>query len=128
MIFRLVDFFSPAKIRIVGNLCFPGSPGFRFCERTTFATGEDFPGIFDFENNEMIIWKETPGILPEIRTPIHDSCWILMNLRNKEMQKFMDYLRNSPAVQVTLEVHRTGIVIFNRELQKQDYVLLNSFY
>ncbi len=120
---RLIRFFKPGLIVITGQN-----------EETDHLIAQmvsDIPVIHVHEANtyipgnshEFVIWNEFPETIPEIPDPVYKSLWIIRKDHVVRMNFLLDKLRFSEKVSVTLNLQHAGIVIFNQDLQKEDFVI-----
>jgi hypothetical protein len=120
---RLIRFFRPELIVITGQKeesghlvekIFPDIPVLQVGEATTYVPES---------NHEFVIWDEIPDKIPQIPGPLYKSIWILRKGLGARMNFLMNELRFSEKVSVTLNLQHTGIVIFNKDLQKENFVI-----
>ena len=123
LISRLVDYLKPDRIVILGKK--PGDNGFQLdgipTVRLTDISAvhkEYFPAGGDF-----VIWLEgpsTPVNLPGLDT---GNVWFLHGLKETGMYDFFEKLKSLGNVRQTFELNSCGIIIFNPEFQKEDFVI-----
>lgn len=128
MITRMISFFQPAKVVFIGEdgllrkmISESGIAG-----RVCYFPDPDQVHL-EFRD-EFVIWERFDGVFPEFPDDPENSAWIFSNIKSQKMRYIMDYLRNSEKVSVTLEVNRSGIVIFNKNLQKENFVIHRCFF
>ncbi len=124
---RLASFLKPRQVVIAGDSSFWSRVFNHIPEKITFAESSAFSALPAGPGSQLVVWSEAPQLSAEIPQYGDVSFWILPGTDREPMARFLAFLRESPAVQVTLEVFRTGIVVFNGDLQKQDYILHNRY-
>ncbi len=128
MIAGMISFFHPERVIFIG-----GDDVFRKLISESRPAGVDCYSPdsdqvhFEFRN-EFVIWERFDGVLPELPDDPENLTWILSDIKNPEMRYLMDNLRNSEKVSVTLEVNHSGIIIFNKNLQKENFVIHRCFF
>jgi hypothetical protein len=127
MILRFIDFLKPDKIVIVGKRDSAYPEFSDIAEKFQVTQLPELAGIPEEFQFPLVIWYNSPGIRDNNLTYQGEACWILINCKDLKMKEFMIYLRNSEKVRVTIEVDNTGIVIFNENFQKQNYVICDWF-
>jgi hypothetical protein len=120
---RLIRFFKPEMIVITGQKeetdlliaqMVPDIPVLHIGEVSTYVPET---------NHEFVIWDEIPETIPEIPGPLYKSLWIFRKEHIRRMNYLMNELRFSEKVSVTLNLQHAGIVIFNQDLQKENFVI-----
>jgi hypothetical protein len=127
MILRFIDFLKPDKIIIVGKSASAQPEFSNFAEKFQWIQLPELAGIPEECQSPLVIWHDAPANRDVRLTYQRGACWILNNCKDLKMKEFMIYLRNSEKVRVTIEVNNTGIVIFNENFQKQNYVICDWF-
>ena len=126
-VLRLIDYFQPEIITLVGEghgIKQSWCDSFQQLHCRNISSGEiKLSGI----KKEFVIFDGFNGTLFEIPDYSDLSMWILFDLQPLELKALFNKLRNSKKVPLTIEVNRMGIVIFNRNLSKQDYHIRRWF-
>lgn len=128
LIVRLIDFFRPSIITLIG-----GTPRFStiLSQLLPGKVFQYFPANDDPEPGfleELVIWEEVPAAWPVIPASADHSCWIISDLKSRYGRILFEYLRNCEKVSVTLEFKQSGIAVFDKNLQKENYLIRRCFW
>lgn len=128
MVARMITFFKPGRVIFIGG----GDVLWKLFSESGHVNGIiHFPdwdqAHFGFKN-EFVIWENFDGTLPDLTDDLENSIWIFTNIENQKLRFLMNYFRNSEKVSVTLEVNHSGIIIFNKNLQKENFIIRRYFF
>jgi hypothetical protein len=120
---RLIRFFKPGMIVITGQKEETNYLIAQICPDTPVIHTGEVNAYVPETNHEFVIWNEIPESIPEIPGPLYKSLWIFRKGHVHRMNFLMNELRFSEKVSVTLNLKHTAIVIFNQDLQKENFVI-----
>jgi hypothetical protein len=123
LVVRLLRFFKPARVILAG--CQFNQLG-NILQRLEF---QEIPEISEFNgpclgnSQEFVIWSDESVLMDFVPDEICGSVWFLAGIKAPRMRKFFHRLKNLDKVSQSYELNRFGFVIFNSDLQKEDYLI-----
>lgn len=125
LLFKIVHYFSPKSILIVGDTTFEKEVMALANPKTTIDIDIDnaiYNCIYFSSIPTNSITKETVEQL--ILTTENDSFWILEDIHaNPDAEALWQTLQQNPKVTVTIDTYHFGLVFFRKEQAKEHFII-----
>jgi len=128
IIFRLVNFFRFNEVYFVGmdsnlleNICRIAKPDLNFYYQEKFPLPE--LAVEKTTYKRLIICQNNPNYLLTNCFPKNPEVWIILKPGIAKFENLFMMLKSQEKVKITMELTNLGIVIFNDNFDKQDYVI-----
>ena len=123
LLVRLFKFMNP------GRAIFPRD-GFFEVEAFARSLGTiienwapDMPGHYHMLSGDFVILNETQIPALEIKPGAKNVVWFITGIQGSELREYFKNLKKDAQVSQTYELNSCGIVIFNPEFQKENFVI-----
>ncbi|VAW21557.1 hypothetical protein MNBD_BACTEROID01-937 [hydrothermal vent metagenome] len=128
-IFRLVNYFQPEAIQYIGNednrlkkVCSLAKKNVAVYDIQSFGS-EGKTLQLSGGKDRLVIWNNYCEIKDFEITPEIQGVWIIRNIKSHAIKDFFNKLMKHQDVTITIRLGHLGIVIFNGQFQKQNYVI-----
>ena len=133
LLFKIIQYFSPKSILIVGPTTFEKEVIALANPKSTIDFDIDididnaiYNCIYFSSNNYSAITPETIEQL--VLTIENDSFWILEDIHaNAAAEALWQTLKQNPKVKVTIDTYRLGLIFFRREQEKEHFIIRAKF-
>ena len=125
LLFKIVRYFSPKSILIVGDTTFEKEVMALANPKTTIDIALD-SAIYDciYIHSQEFQFITNGRIEQMLNTTENDSFWILEDIHaNAATEALWQTLQQNPKVTVTIDTYHFGLVFFRREQAKEHFII-----
>ncbi|MBN1821197.1 MAG: hypothetical protein JXR31_11035 [Prolixibacteraceae bacterium] len=127
MLFRLVNHFQFDDVLIVGftdkiteKVCILAKSDLNISVGDKITSEKQKPS--EEKYSRLVIINDRKCFIPDIFPEVHEV-WLWNNLNDKVTREDFRLIKTINEVQITIELNQLGIAIFNRNFEKQNYVI-----